>query len=653
MPTKQDLFGGSRSGVSWDPAYRTNGELTKAFEEYLNGEDGLSKAIARHEEGRDYFPGSGKIAKGVRPPKGFEDTRRANLDALEQLTKSVGSEQLAQMSAQIETMRESLVKDWDAGFPETGSLLGLTTFTAQLAPVDLEGPAKLLVPRETPILNAMPRENDGIGSAVQYRRILGWSNSGVGGVPDLMPFMNSEYPSAQSVNNLPVFGGYSNTTGGVTSNGLGLRRGARITYTADAHQVAYTELSLSDVVSTKAYYIGQGYQDVRQLSATALLWAHKGGEERAMLHSRGTTANGYTGPISAPGNPTVTVAAGGAIAAGTYQVVITAVGSGGESVTNPVQQPVTTATTNLAVQVVFPALPSGATGWNIYMTAIGVSGGPYFFQVFVPGGFAQWTLTANATTGGFLPTIATVGDTTANPNGYDGMLTTFLNPAVSGYVGTYVSNPLASFATSGNSIGGVSTLGGTAITTPIGDKPWQTAFATLYGASTEVGNYAMSQGGLPATVWPWSGAGTAYGQKLLARPQTVYVDGAIRSAMGQFVRTAAGGSTAYRITMPTAEATGGMEVGAVVNGIANQVTGDMVDFDVHPYMPVGASIIWTKTLPFPDSEITNTVVAKNVQDYLYQMWPQIQFTYDASTYQLGSLIFYAPAWSGALVGLIP
>src|SRR3984885_10906065 len=201
MPTKQDLFGGSRSGVSWDPAYRTNGELTKAFEEYLNGEDGVAKAIARHEEGRDYFPGQGKIQKGVRPPKGWEDTRKANLDALEQLTKSVGSEQLAAMSQQIETMRESLVKDWDASFPESGTL----TVPAQLAPIDLEAPAKLLVPRETPLVNSMPRENDGIGSALQYRRILGWSNSGVGGVPDLMPFMASEFPAAQSTANLPQF----------------------------------------------------------------------------------------------------------------------------------------------------------------------------------------------------------------------------------------------------------------------------------------------------------------------------------------------------------------------------------------------------------------------------------------------------------------
>ena len=35
MPTKQDLFGGSRLGVSWEPDHRGAGQLAKAFEEYL------------------------------------------------------------------------------------------------------------------------------------------------------------------------------------------------------------------------------------------------------------------------------------------------------------------------------------------------------------------------------------------------------------------------------------------------------------------------------------------------------------------------------------------------------------------------------------------------------------------------------------------
>jgi hypothetical protein len=34
-------------------------------------------------------------------------------------------------------------------------------------------------------------------------------------------------------------------------------------------------------------------------------------------------------------------------------------------------------------------------------------------------------------------------------------------------------------------------------------------------------------------------------------------------------------------------------------------------------------------------------------------WPVIQFTYDVSTYWFGTLVHYAPAWSGLILGLNP
>lgn len=627
-PTKQQLFS-DRSGTA----------VLERFEEYL-GE--LNKSLARADEGRDLWVaksagGDGKIMRNVRAPRGYDDARQRDLATLETLSKGLTPDQAAAMSSDLEAMRERLAKDWDASFPETGTISILN----QLAPIDLEAPAKMIVPRETPILNAMPRENDGIGSALNYKRITGWSNSGVGGVPDLMPFMNSEFPAAQSTSNLPQFGGYANTAGGVASGGLGLRRGQKITYTADAKQVSYTELSLSDVVSTKSYYISQGYQDVRQLSATALLWAHKGGEERAMMYGRGITSLGYTGPVSAPtfsGAANVASAStGGTIPAGTYSVMLTAVAGGGESAPSAVVTSGSAITGTGTVTVTFPSMPTGGLAWNIWM--LNAATGNFFYQATVASGNATFLMTSYNSTG---PTKSnsTAVDTSANPNGYDGMLTVLTNPSAAGYTAQYVS----SGSTSQNSVSGA--VSGSAA---CGDTPWQNAFAALYGSSTFPGNYGMDSGN-PS--WPWT-QGTAYGQKLLADPDQVYVDGTIRQAMGKFVRTAAGGATAYRIQMQTSEATGGMEVGAIVNGIANQVTGKMVSFDVHPYMTPGSSIIWTKTLPFPDSEISNTIVAKNVQDYLYQMWPQIQFTFDASTYQLGTLVFYAPAWSGSIQGLLP
>jgi hypothetical protein len=547
------------------------------------------------------------------------------------------------LAAALDDLRGNLAKDWESGFPESGTM----TLPTQLAPIDLEAPAKLLVPRQTPLVNSMPRNNTGKGSAVQFRRILGWSNAGVGGVPDILPFMSSEFPSNQSTSNLPQFGGYSTVTSGsetgAVQSGLSLRRGQKITYAADSQVRNYVELGLSDSVSWKAEFIGQGFQDVRQLSATALLWAHKMGEERALLYGRGPTSNGYTGALTAPTFTAADAAAGtgvtSTLAATTYYYVMTAIGGGGEG---PGTAQVSVATTAGHVNnITVTSAPAGALGYNLYMTT--TSGGPYFYVTSFSG--TAFTVTAPVSTGSTI--IQSAADSSANPNAYDGLLTILTNGAKSGYVGVY--GGAGSTAATSGSIGGNSFLpNSVTAATAVGDRPWQLAFQTLYGSSTEPGVYAMN----PAANWPWI-TGTAYGQKLLSDPDVVYVDGSIRKAMGDYVRNAAGGSTAYRIYMQPSEATGGFEVGGVVNGLANQVTGKMVDFDVHPYIPVGTSIIWSKTLPVPDSEIANTFEVRNVQDYMMYPWPVIQYTYDASTYQLGTLVDYAPAWSGALTGLVP
>lgn len=621
-PKPSDLFS-DRSGTA----------VVERFEEYKAE---LTKSLTRADEGRDIFvPGEG-LVKDARPSAGAREAAEKRVATLEALAKGLTPDQLAAVQGDLDDLRSSLTKDWNNAFPESGTM----TLPTQLAPIDLEAPAKLLVPRQTPLRNAMPRNNFGKGSAVQFRRILGWTNSGVGGVPDIMPFMSSEFPSAQSTANLPPFGGYSNTSGGVASGGLGLRRGQKITYAADSQVRTYVELGLSDSVSWKAQFVGQGFQDIRQLSATALLWSHLMGEERALLYGRGVTANSYTGPISAPtftgASNVASASTGGTIPAGTYSVMLTAIGGGGESAPSAVVTSGSAITGTGTVTITFPVIPSGGMGWNVWM--LNAATGNFFYQGTFPNGQPTAVLTSYTSTGPTTANTSTV-DTTANPNGYDGLLTILLNPSKSGYVGTYVS----SGSTSQNSISGA-VSGSTAA----GDTPWQTAFAALYGSATDPGNYGMNSG---APSWPWN-QGTAYGQKLLADPDVVYVDGSIRAAMGQFVRKAAGGATAYRIAMVPNEATGGMDVGAIVNGIANQVTGKMVDFDVHPYMPPGNSLIWSKSLPVPDSEISNTFECRNVQDYMMYPWPEIQYTYDASTYQLGTLVDYAPAWSGAITGLV-
>ena len=622
MPSKEELFGGHRGG------YRSGGpvapehsgaQVTKRFEDY---KDALRKSHAEHDEGRDVLiPGEG-LYKGARPSKAEHERR---METIEQLSKSLPADQLAAMQAGLDDLRGTVTKDWNQAFPETGG------YNTQLAPFDLEAPAKILVPRQTPLRNAVPRNNTGKGSAVQFRRILGWTNAqALGGVPDVSPFLNSEFPSGT----LPVFGGNSTAQGTATS-GLSLRRGQKITYAADSKTINYTELSLSDSVSWKAQYIGQGFEDIRQLSHTATLWAHMLGEEKAMLYGRGPTANGYKGPIAAPGAPTVaTAGTGGTIAAGTYGVVLTAIGGFGESVATAAA-PVTTTGTTSTITVTLPPLPAGGLGWNVYAA----TAAPFVFQTSAPAGTLTVTLTALNTTNAGI--AASAADTSALPNGYDGFLTVLTDPTQSGYVATY--QVAATAANTINSIGGLTLVGGS-VPPPQGDAPFQAMFKALYGAGVEPGNYATS------------GAAASQGQKLLADPDVVYLDGTIRSALGSYVERggnsgATGSAGGYRI-MITSDAVSGVQVGSVVTGLVNQTTGKSVDLEVHPYMPPGVAFAWSKTLPVPDSEIANTFEVRNVVDYTGYDWPDIQFTYDFSTYQLGTFVPYAPAWSGAIVGLV-
>jgi hypothetical protein len=633
MPSTAELFGGHRG------AYRGGGpirpdhqgvEVIKQFELYKAA---LRTAHAEHDEGRVALVPYEGIRKSSAAPvsKADYDKRMA---AIETLSKSLDAGQLAAMSADLQGLRESVTKDWNQAYPETGG------YNTQLAPYDLFDAAQILVPRQTPLRNAVPRDSQGKGSAIQFRQITGWTNANVGGVADQSPFLNSEFPQSQGIS-LPQFGGQSTTTGGVQgTTGVPLRRGKKINYAATSKTVNYVEMSFSDSVSWKAQYIGQGFEDIRQLSHTATLWAHMLGEEKALLYSRGPSVNGYTGPIAAPSGLTASSASsGGTIAAATYSVFVTAVGGWGESApSNIVTTSAITGTGTITITA-WPTLPSGAVGWNVYVFTAAT--GNFFFQQFVAAGSAQaiasgLVLTSYTTSTGSLAQNA--ADSSVDINGYDGFLTVLLNPALSGYVATYLANGTA--ANSVNSIAGLGQAGAPAQ----GDGPWQTMFKALYGAGVESGNYAQN------------GTATAYGQKLLADPDVVYVDGVIRSALGTFVEhgggtgLSSGNPGGYRIQL-SQDQVSGVTVGSVVTGMVNQTTGKSVDLEVHPFMPVGVSFAWSKSLPVPDSEVANTFACRNVVDYTGYDWPDIQFTYDFSTYMLGTFVPYAPAWSGAIVGL--
>ncbi len=512
------------------------------------------------------------------PGVGVQETGRATKldEAIADIEKSVGPDVLASLAGSLDAMRAmraDLTKDWTTTAPLA---TGLVAF-------DLQAPAKMLIPHETPISNEVPR-NQGVGLAARFKRILGFSNAGVGGVADVRPSFDSE--------------AITNTFGGVS----GLRRPNKISYASDEKVVLYKEVGLSDSVTFKAEHTSRGYQNLRSLSQTALLWATKLGQEKMFLYGRGTST-GFEGALAAPTATSVTATTPGAGQTGNTAnvanlfIYVTAKnGTFGESVASTVLNSTAFSAVTGKTATVTWTDSVGALGYNVYMgTTTGIANAWFAGTTQTNSAVISFT---GAGTGG-VPSVGAqppAADTSATSADYDGFLTIQSDPTVSGYVARL------------NGLWGTSNPGGEI----------QTAFSAMWNANRAD----------PAHIWTYAGG---------------------RVGLSDLLKTAS--SANYRIEVTNSDANSGVRLGSMVTGVANEITGTMADIRVHPFMPAGVMLLRSETLPFPDSEIAGTTEFRYDTDYLGIEWPAIQMTYDASTWILGSLIHYAPAWSGVILGI--
>jgi hypothetical protein len=408
-------------------------------------------------------------------------------------------------------------------------------------------------------------------------------------------------------------GGVGNTWPGITQSStatfgsINYERGPIISYAAQDLILPYNSYSLSDSVTFDANFSAMGYQDLRQLSSTSTLYATMLMEERMMLMARGT-ASGYSGALAAPATVTLSspVAATGqtAIAAATYYVYVTAnagiSSSGfGESIVSTVQS---TAVASGDVLGISWTAVTGAIGYNIY---VGTSTGTAncTFQGTAQGtsaviqGAGTVGLTGNnfaLTTTGAAASRANA-DTSAYATGYDGILPTVLGSS-SGYNNTINST----FSTSNPGV------------------EYQTVFYNLYN-------------------------------NVKADPDEILINGADRKQLSDSIKN---GSTAnYRLNLTQTES-GDYVGGATIGGLYNEITGKMVPLTVHPWLPQGVSPVLSYTLPIPDTEVSDVWANYMVQDYMGIQWPVTQFSYDFSTYFRGTFFCSAPAWNGAVSGIV-
>jgi hypothetical protein len=517
-----------------------------------------------------------KMLQGIQP--GPSPTKQLeSLLASGALSKSLSADAIASLQTELTTakqLQDDMIKDITLTSPLSTGLVAY----------DLEAPAKFLVPKDTPLRNRIARL-PGVGLARKFKRITGLSNAGVGGVANLSPFINDS------------------TTASFGS--LTLRRGAKISYAADEKSINYKQMGFSDMVTWSAEFQGRGYEDIRQLSQTALLWASMLGDERAILGARGTDS-GFVGAITAPATPTAAARTAGAGETGNSAnianlfVRVTALSMFGETTgANELNSTALSAVTGKVLDVTVVDV-TGAVGYNAYAgTTTGNA------NCFYAGTSGYNVITINFTGGGTggAPSTganAPAAGTTASADAYDGFLAVQLDPTQSGYV-----NRLNA-----------------ALSTSAPGAEFETAFAALYD---------IGSGGN------------------LANPDEILINGIDRKQQSEALK--AGSTTpGYRLEIVQADV-GGVRLGSLVSHIVNEVTGKEVPFTVHPYMPQGNSIIWSHTLPFPDSEVGATVEYHLPQDYMAINWPIIQHTYDIGSYWLGSPVFYAPKWSGAVCGI--
>ena len=366
------------------------------------------------------------------------------------------------------------------------------------------------------------------------------------------------------------------------------------------------EHGLSDQVDWGIGYAMEGLQDARQLSHTGLLWASLTAKEREHLYGRGNQS-GYAGALAAPTGVSLAAAAatgsqvGNTANIATLYVYVCANSGNGDSVASTVASSTgLSATTGDVINVTFTGTP-GALYYDIFCgTATGIANAYYATST-------SWAGTSSATiqfTGGGTGGCPNSGaqppasDASASTNSYDGLLTVAANSAKSGY--TKQLNAALSTSTPGVEI--------------------QAAFAGLYGQ-------------------------TVGGTFNLADPDEVFLTASIRRSLSELLKTTS--STNYRFTAEIS--TTGVMMGGLVTGIQNETTGkDNVPLTVHPYMPIGSILVQSFTLPVPDSRVSSTVIDREVQPFMAIDWPDIQMSWDISTYWFNALVHYAPGWSGSI-----
>ena len=334
--------------------------------------------------------GQGKVLTRMESPAAMANALVARL------SKGYNGDQVAGVIQALQQV-EQIQKDWTLTNPLNTVPFG----DMGLVPYSLDPALAMLVPRSLIHRNSTARITS-MGEAHEYRRILGVTNSGTGGVAN----KSISFSSAT----------VSDTFGNVTLN-----RPKKISYAADRVVSSFVELGISDSASMQAQFAGQGFVDIRQLSHTAAMWAHLLGEERELANARSTAI--VVSGVSAGGSAVDSSVSNSGLPALTGATIqFTFASSMGE--TAPISASTLTTVAGEGVKITYTGnQPAGTLGIAVYVT---LSGTTYrgFTQIATGGGAASPT--AFVTWAAGVP----AADASYSATSYDGFISHFTNPSL-------------------------------------------------------------------------------------------------------------------------------------------------------------------------------------------------------------------------------
>ena len=473
------------------------------------------------------------------------------------------------------------------------------TATTGLQAYNLEAPSKKLYPILTPLRNSIPRIGGGFAIQANWKTITNINTT--------------------------------NTRAGVQEG----QRGGLINYQLNEKFAAFRGYGIENNVTFEANYAAKNFEDVKALAVQQSLEALMVQEERLILGGNTSVS------LATPTAPTVTAAAGGNLAGGTYEVKVVA----------------------LTLQA--------------WLDTVGVNNGSigqYFdaATAVVPGLITRTNADGTTTTfgGGSSAPSLTSGNVTVTA----GDKITCSTPVVTGAVG-YAW--FVEIGTGGFLLAAVSTINSVVITNdaPVGAQNISTlsgnnstsaldfdgllyqAWATGSGAyinalatgTAGVGTDLTSDGA--GGIVEFEQALIQFYNKYRLSPSHIYVSATELISISKLIV----GNSGAPLLRLTTDATnpGTLQAGIVVGEYLNKVTGQKVLIRVHPNMPAGTIFFWTDRLPYPLSNVSNVTQMLMRQDYYQLEWPLRTRKYEYGVYADGVLQSYAPFSMGIITNIAP